>query len=746
MQQQQHPKPIAAPGGFALRDILFVLFKHKWKILILTLLGLAGSGFLYLNREPVYGSQAKLWVRYVVERSTVDTYETAGGNVGSVGSHVLASEMEILRSADLSLDVAEKLGPAKLVAPGVTPSLDAAAARVQSGLEVSSPNGGNVILINYRHPNYELAAVVLGTLVQSYFERHLEIHRALGTSEYVVKQADQARNRLRETEETLKRIKADTGILSLAGSSDALEGQRGRIRESIMAAETQLVEQRARLTALEGGSYANAGSAGDEADDAPSPEALAEDQAAREEFMLASAEYRDVAEQLAFLRGRRNDLLSRYTPSNPLVSSTQRQILEAEARRRSLMSRYPTLIAESAGSPAGRAGPDIGLERAQMLAIEACADALRAQEVEIMNQMEKLSAIGNEIVALERRKAIDEEKYAYLESSLERARADAALDPSKMPNITMIESPTPPIKMYEKGTMNLIYGLAAGGMALGVGIAFLIEMVIDPRVKRPTEIQSRLSLPLIMTIPHMRARKRERIVALDPSVPLLESRGGGTAMPAPVSRSHGAGHFMANYVQALRDRIIFNFGINNITHKPKIVGVTGLSAGAGTSTIAGGIAKAFAEAPGMKVLLVDLNVPVDGGNPVFGKSQPLTLPGALQAAREQHFRESQQDLYYASANAGPLGMIPMQVHEMMPYIRFSDYDYIVFDMPPVHQTSPTLSLAGLMDKVLLILDGDATSRDGLKWAFSELVRGRADVSCVFNKARNHAPKWVLGEV
>jgi len=744
--QQQHPKPIAAPGGFALRDILFVLFKHKWKIVILTILGLAGSTYLYLNREPVYGSQAKLWVRYVVERSTVDTYDTPGGKVGSVGSHVLASEMEILRSADLSLDVAEKLGPERLVGPGITPSLDAAASRVQSGIQVSSPNGGNVIFVNFSHPDYEMAAVVLRALVQSYFERHLEIHRSLGTSEYVVKQADQARNRLRETEDTLKRIKAESGILSLAGSSDALEGQRGRIREAIMAAETQLVEQRARLSALEGGTYASTGSANRPDEDAPSAEAEAENLAAREEFILASAEYRDVAEQLSFLRARRNDLLSRYTPSNPLVSSTQRQILEAEAKRRNLMSRHPTLIAESAGSAAGSGGPDIGFERAQMQAIQARAEALRSQELEIMDQMEKISAVGNEIIALERRKAIDEEKYAYLESSLERARADAALDPSKMPNITMIESPTQPIKMYDKSTMNLIYGLAAGGLALGVGLAFLLELVIDPRVKRPAEIQTRLSLPLIMTIPHMRARKRERIVALDQTVPLLVNRDGVTSRSVPAPRGLASSHFMASYVQALRDRIIFNFGINNITHKPKIIGVTGLSAGAGASTIAGGIAKAFAEAPGMKVLLVDLNVPLDGKNPIYGKSQPLTLPGALQAAREQHFRESQQDLYYASANAGPLGMIPMQVHEMMPYIRFSDYDYIVFDMPPVHQTSPTLSMAGLMDKVLLVLDGDATSRDGLKWAFSELVRGRADVSCVFNKARNHAPKWVLGEI
>jgi hypothetical protein len=50
-----------------------------------------------------------------------------------------------------------------------------------------------------------------------------------------------------------------------------------------------------------------------------------------------------------------------------------------------------------------------------------------------------------------------------------------------------------------------------------------------------------------------------------------------------------------------------------------------------------------------------------------------------------------------------------------------------------------------MDKVLLVLDAENTSRDGLKWGYSELTKGKADVSCIFNKTRNHAPGWLIGE-
>jgi hypothetical protein len=49
-----------------------------------------------------------------------------------------------------------------------------------------------------------------------------------------------------------------------------------------------------------------------------------------------------------------------------------------------------------------------------------------------------------------------------------------------------------------------------------------------------------------------------------------------------------------------------------------------------------------------------------------------------------------------------------------------------------------------MDKVLLVLDAENTSREGLKWGYSELTKGRADVSCIFNKTRTHGPGWLTG--
>ena len=59
-------------SGLGLHDILFMLFRHKGKILALTLVGLIAAISVYLLTPPVYESEAKLLVRYVMERSAVD--------------------------------------------------------------------------------------------------------------------------------------------------------------------------------------------------------------------------------------------------------------------------------------------------------------------------------------------------------------------------------------------------------------------------------------------------------------------------------------------------------------------------------------------------------------------------------------------------------------------------------------------------------------------------------------------------
>src|SRR4051812_24227750 len=102
--------PPTAHSSFSLADSLAAVFKHKGKILVCSLLGLISAAAVYFFYPPRYESQAKLLVRYVLDRSPVDPIDGEKGasstSFGKTTDNVINSEVEILESWDLSMQVA----------------------------------------------------------------------------------------------------------------------------------------------------------------------------------------------------------------------------------------------------------------------------------------------------------------------------------------------------------------------------------------------------------------------------------------------------------------------------------------------------------------------------------------------------------------------------------------------------------------------------------------------------------------
>src|SRR5437667_564293 len=107
-------------SGIHLSDILFALFKRKWTIILCALVGIIAAATFYFFYPPVYESQAKLLVRYVLERSAIDPVEAenaAAATSSTYTDRVIGAEIEILTSRDLAVQVAEAIGPRRLVPP-----------------------------------------------------------------------------------------------------------------------------------------------------------------------------------------------------------------------------------------------------------------------------------------------------------------------------------------------------------------------------------------------------------------------------------------------------------------------------------------------------------------------------------------------------------------------------------------------------------------------------------------------------
>lgn len=738
-----------------LGNILFALFRWKRIILGLTLLGLIGAAGVYIFYPTAYESDAKLLVRYVLERSGYDSVDTvtgtsAKGSSGLTIDAVIAAEVSILTSWDLSVQVAEALGPHRVLPDAKSPSVVAAAAAINSGISTNTSKGSNIIDVTFDNKKPEVATAVLNELVTRYFTKHLEVHRSAGAFDFVSQQADQIRSRLNQTEDQLKKLKAQTGVMSFEDSVSSLSGQVGRLDDQIRSAESDLAEEQAKVKQIEqSGALLNVSDADrskDAAKDTTKDRAKANTNDAaptptpQGPSSKEVGDYQALMANLDHLRETQLEMSAKYTDQNPLVKMNQAHIADMENQKRNLEKKYPELLSLQKG--VGQM--DLRGERVRLAGMKSKVDDMVRQRAELQERMKQLADIGPQITNLERMKDMDEQNYKYYSGTLQKARVDEALDPSKMPNISAIQRPSPP-GLVTKTRNKIALGIAGGGLALGLGIALLSELVLSRSYKRRSEVEHQLHSPVMLSIPYRRqsANGRQRLPWKNGQRSGRETVENGKANLAPWEVEH----FIRPYSEGIRDRLGLYFELHGVTHKPKLIGVTGFSDGAGTSTLAAGVAAALSETGDGKVLLVDVNATNGEVHPFFAGRPATALTTAIKP--QAPITSAADNLYLATVNQSGsksthLGL--KKFFALVPNLKASDFDYIIFDMPPITQTSPTIGLAALMDKVLLVVEAEKTSRDTVKRGYRELIGARADVSVVLNKVRSYLPKRLEAEI
>ena len=73
-------------GGIEITDVYFILFRRKWLILGGILLGALAAAGLWKVRQPLYESDAKLMVKYVLDTPAIVIPGTANSSVHAAAS------------------------------------------------------------------------------------------------------------------------------------------------------------------------------------------------------------------------------------------------------------------------------------------------------------------------------------------------------------------------------------------------------------------------------------------------------------------------------------------------------------------------------------------------------------------------------------------------------------------------------------------------------------------------------------
>ncbi len=266
--------------------------------------------------------------------------------------------------------------------------------------------------------------------------------------------------------------------------------------------------------------------------------------------------------------------------------------------------------------------------------------------------------------------------------------------------IQVLPAAPPTLPDRPKPAQDTMFG-ALAGLGLSIALIVLFEW-IDDRLTGPEDVRSLLSLDPLTIIPELSAKQRTRNAEETPAL------------------AEGCRILCANLNMA------------QATHAFKMVMVTSALAGEGKSTIAANIAS-FLAMSGKRVLLVD----ADLRHPVLDQHFQLDNRKGLSSAFLEMWSQVQMDLdgkptEIPSLRVLTTGVLPSNppellqshlAHQLFNHFRNAQqYDYIIFDTPPLLPVADSQILAAYIQTTILVVDASKTSRKALRQARQILSR------------------------
>jgi uncharacterized protein involved in exopolysaccharide biosynthesis/Mrp family chromosome partitioning ATPase len=714
--------------AMSIGDIYYLLFRHKWMIIIFSLLGVVASLVVLLRTPGVYESEAALLVRYVSDTTVMDVVAT-GERIttpGRGGENIINSEIAILSSRDLIEKVIDEMGVSRFTLDS-TNAMDRAliAENVVSAIKIVVPKNSNVIRIAFDAPTPAVAQEFLRRLTGSYLQKHIDIHRASGTYEFLAQQTDQLRSKLSETEEELRKLKYAEGIVSIEETKKSAAQRTEELTKGLDELETALAAANARaevmrpLLTATGGSRTTAVYVASEANEA-APALKA---------------------RLLRLQQKETELMSAYTADSFPVKSIREQI---EETKRLLDGEKPTGTTSNVVSsgPATNFLPELVEEQANIAALQAKLGVQRELLARVLVEAKKVDSVEARIVQLQRSKELQEANYKYFCQSLEHARIDEALTSGRISNISIVQPATLPARKLRPNLPRNMGMALVLGIVCGLGLAVVKEYIIDHTIRNPGELPNLFSAPVVMSMPRL-VDAGNLLPAGSRRVPLLLNAHEGEQVEE--GKETGVGWTeLRDLYDALRDRLLTLIG-SNPEKMPYVLGITSCAKGSGVSTIAAGLAVALARNGDQRVVLLDANSEM-AASTIFGIN-PTTGLVEIIPDGEGNTRVTQHSFFVApTGEVEPRPVYASPAHRfaaLIQYLRGTKTGFVIIDLPPVKEPGLTLRVGRLLDGVVLVIASEKVNRHVAERAKELLVQADAKIiGSILNKHRQYVPDWL----
>ena len=251
------------------RYFLYVLFKRKLQILIFFFATICMVTIGTFLMQPTYKATSQILLKIGRENLYVPTVTSSSNNPVITLTHEkqLNSEIEILKSPSLALEVVKALGPETIYpnlgeqpkgalanqkpesATQTSPAQEAVLKLVKD-LEVEAVKKSNVIKVSYKNKDPQVAASALNSLVSLFLDRHLAVYKNPEIYAFFEEQSRILKNQLTGSEKRLEDFRKTHDLSSLEEQRNLLLKEHSKLHTDLNQTESQIVETRSRLEQL----------------------------------------------------------------------------------------------------------------------------------------------------------------------------------------------------------------------------------------------------------------------------------------------------------------------------------------------------------------------------------------------------------------------------------------------------------------------------------------------------------------
>ena len=478
------------------RDLVAPIFRQRRLVI-----GVFSCAFLFsvfvawFWASRYYVSEMQL----VVDQQRTDPAITSVQNAAVVSNKgvtpdQISSEIALLKGQDILRNVAWTCGlsrnwsASEILLPNDPERIKAAriqtaAINLGKGVKAEAEKLSNVITVKYGamgDPN--IPVCVLQNIGRLYLEKHLQLRRPGGSTNFFAEQTEKYRQDLANVETRLAGFSRDEGVAAPDVLRTDVAQQVAASMAALHQAQQQIAGDEERLKA-------------DEAQLRNTPDRITTQQSSNAANLLMQ----QLEGTLLNAELKRAQLMVKFEPSYPLVREADEEIAKTQAaiekgkqmnyanQTTDLNPTYQLLQQDVA-----RTRLDLATQKANSNAIAHSIQTMRSQMVDLDGKSVKQTALLREAKA-------DEANYLLYLNKREQERTSDALDQKRIADVAIA---VPPVPSALPAFNPFLVGF--GGLILavlvGIGSAFVAEWM-DPSFRTADEVMRTLNIPVLAAIP-----------------------------------------------------------------------------------------------------------------------------------------------------------------------------------------------------------------------------------------------------